>query len=78
MSQTSQANNASHSADDLDRGDQPRVYPIESFLRIQALMRRLNMTPADALQLLAEVLEDLDRQFEEYEAGEHLLSPLPF
>ena len=49
--------------------DQPaRIYPIQSFLQIQALMQKLNLTPGDCLGLLAEMLEDLDRQITDHEA----------
>ncbi len=44
------------------------VYPIETFFEIERLLRKLNMTPADGLRLLAEALADLDRQITEYEA----------
>ena len=52
----------------LVQPDSARVYAIETFLKVQALMRKLNLTPADCLNLLAEILEDLDRQIEDYEA----------
>lgn len=48
----------------------PRVYPIQSFLTIERLLKKLDLTPADGLQLLAEILEDLDRQIQEHEAEE--------
>lgn len=48
--------------------DKAKVYPIQSFLQIERLLRKLNMTPADGLQLLADVLTDLDRQVEDHEA----------
>lgn len=48
--------------------ERARVYPIETFLTVQMLLEKLNMTPADGLQLLAEALEDLDRQIVEFEA----------
>ncbi len=48
--------------------ERARVYPIETILTVQSLLRKLNMTPADGLQLLAEVLEDLDRQIVDFEA----------
>jgi hypothetical protein len=49
------------------RSENARVYPIQSFLQIERLLKKLNMTPADGLQLLAEVLADLDRQIEDHE-----------
>ena len=52
------------------------VYPIQSFLEIQRLMKRLGLTPADCLQLLAEVLSDLDRQVDQEDDG--LPFPLAF
>ena len=45
-----------------------RVYSIGCYLTIQTLMRKLRLTPADCLQILADVLTDLDRQINEYEA----------
>ena len=57
-------------------GGPATVYPIQSFLEIQRLMKRLGLTPADCLQLLAEVLSDLDRQIEEEADG--LPFPLAF
>ncbi len=67
MSQPSHANAGSHLSDDTANGDRPHIYPIESFIKIQTVMRKLNLTPADCLQILAEVLEDLDSQIAEYE-----------
>lgn len=49
-----------------------RVYPIESFLTVQRLLTKLNMTPADGLQLLAEVLEDLERVLDVHEDSDGL------
>ncbi|PAP79217.1 hypothetical protein B1759_12765 [Rubrivirga sp. SAORIC476] len=49
--------------------DRPaRIYPIENLLTIQTLMKKLNLTPGDCLSLLAEMLEDLDRQITDHEA----------
>ena len=45
----------------------PNVYPLQAFLDIERLMFKLNMTPADVLTLLADVLKDLDRQITEFE-----------
>ena len=45
----------------------PNVVPIRSFLEIQRLMRRLNMTSAEALDLLAGALADLERQIQEHD-----------
>ena len=42
--------------------------PIETLLTIQTLMKKLNLTPGDCLSLLAEMLEDLDRQITDHEA----------
>lgn len=67
MSQTSHANTDQHPTDESADGDRPRVYPIESFVKIQVLMRKLNLSPADCLSLLADVLEDLDRQVQDNE-----------
>lgn len=67
MSQTSHASTVSDLSHDSANGDRPHIYPIESFVKIQALMRRLNLSPADCLQILAEVLQDLDSQIAEYE-----------
>ncbi len=54
-----------------------RVYPIETFLEIERLLRKLNMTPADGLRLLAEALADLDRQIAEHETeGDGLPFPV--
>ena len=50
-----------------DNTARTHVYPIQSFLEITRLLGKLNLTPADGLQLLAEVLGDLDRQIEEQE-----------
>ena len=66
MPQTPQTN-TNHSPHDSANGDRTHVYPIESFVKIQAFMRKLNLTPADCLQILAEVLEDLDSQEIEHE-----------
>ena len=58
--------------------DKARVYPIQSFLQIERLLRKLNMTPTDGLQLLAEALADLDRQIEDHEReGDGLPFPPP-
>ncbi|MEM1057283.1 MAG: hypothetical protein AAGI52_17325 [Bacteroidota bacterium] len=54
----------------LPASGQGSVYPITLFLRIQHQMKRLNLTPADCLQLLAEALNDLDRQITEFETEE--------
>ena len=48
--------------------DSATVYPIETLALIHRLLKKLGMTSADGLQLLAEVLTDLDRQIEDYEA----------
>ena len=78
MSQTSHANTSHHLSDNSANGDRTHVYPIESFVKIQALMRKLNLSPADCLQILAEVLEDLDSQIEDFEeSGDGLPFP-PF
>ena len=53
------------------------VYPLQSVLEVQRLMRKLNITPADCLQMLAELLADLDRQIEEHEEKD-LPYPLAF
>ncbi len=45
-----------------------RVYPIATTPTAQSLRSELSRTPADGLQLLAEVLEDLDRQIVDFEA----------
>ncbi len=45
----------------------PNVVPIRSFLEVQRLMRRLDMTPAECLDLLAGALADLERQVTEYD-----------
>ena len=74
MSQTSHANTG-HLSGDSASGGQPHIYPIESFVKIQALMRKLNLTPADCLQILSDVLEDIDSQAMEHEAVED--TPLP-
>ncbi len=50
-----------------DKPQSENVYPVQSFLEVERLLRKLNLTPADGLQLLAEVLGDLDRQIEEHE-----------
>lgn len=54
----------------------PNVYPLQAFLDIERLMHKLNMTPAEVITLLAEVLTDLDRQITEHEAESDLPSPL--
>lgn len=59
-----------------DKTQNTNVYPIQSFLEINRLLRKLNLTPADGLQLLADVLGDLDRQIEEQEAAQHADVPL--
>lgn len=56
-------------------GGRHHIYPIESFVKIQALMRELSLTSADCLQILAEVLEDLASQIADYEEVE---DGLPF
>ena len=59
-----------------DNTPNKNVYPIQSFLEIERLLKKLNLTPADGLQLLAEVLGDLDRQIEEHEEARHADVPL--
>ena len=59
-----------------DNTPDKNVYPIQSFLEIERLLKKLNLTPADGLQLLAEVLGDLDRQIEEHEEARHADVPL--
>ena len=59
-----------------DKTPSTNVYPIQSFLEINRLLRKLSLTPADGLQLLAEVLGDLDRQIEEHEAAQQADVPL--
>ena len=55
----------------------PNVYPLQTFLNVERLMAKLNLTPADCLELLAETLESLDHQIKEFEAqGDGL--PFPF
>ena len=54
----------------------PNVYPLQAFLDIERLMQKLNLTPADCLGLLAEVLGDLDRQIDAHEAEEDAPFPL--
>lgn len=58
--------------------EKPNVYPIQTFLEIQRLMRKLNLTPADCLTILAESLSDLDRQIDEHEAEREATLHLPF
>ena len=53
-----------------DNTPDKNVYPIQTLREIGRLMRKLNVTPAAALQLLAEVLADLDCQIEEYEEAQ--------
>lgn len=67
MPQTTPSNTDHALSGDLAH-EAPRVYPIDSFLKIQGLMQKLNLTPADCLQLQAEMLEDLHRQIADYEA----------
>lgn len=55
-----------------------RVYPLRLFFEVQTLMEKLNLTPADCLQLLAEVLGDLDRQIEEADGCNREPYPLAF
>lgn len=57
---------------------QASVYPITLFLRIQHQMKRLNLTPADCLQLLAEALDDLDRQITDFDAEDDGAVGFPF
>jgi len=59
-----------------DKAPNKNVYPIQSFLEIERLLKKLNLTPADGLQLLVDVLTDLDRQIEEYETARHADAPL--
>ena len=47
----------------------PNVYPLQTFLNVERLMAKLNLTPADCLELLAETLECLDQQITEFEAA---------
>ena len=54
----------------------PNVYPLQAFLDIERLMHKLNMTPAEVVTLLAEVLTDLDRQISEHEAKADSALPL--
>ena len=54
----------------------PNVYPLQTFLRVERLMRKLGLTPADCLDLLADVLADLDRQVEEHEGKQDAPFPL--
>ena len=68
MPQTSPPNADHPFPDDALAEERPRVYATETLLNIQELMRKLNRTPADCLHLLAEILGDLDRQIEDYEA----------
>ena len=44
----------------------PNVYPLQTFLDIERLMAKLNLTPADCLELLVESLECLDHQITEH------------
>ena len=67
MNQTSQRTADVDHGPDYGSAGAP-IYPLQSFLEIQRLMTKLHLTPADCLQLLAEVLGDLDRQIEEHEA----------
>lgn len=54
----------------------PNVYPLQAFLDIERLMFKLNMTPADVMTLLADVMKDLDRQITEFEeSGDGLPFP---
>lgn len=64
---TTSTHNTAHDFRTFPDSANTRVYSIRSFLTIQTLMRKLNLTPADCLELLAEKLEDLDRQIEDYE-----------
>ena len=55
----------------------PNVYPLQTFLNVERLMAKLNLTPADCLELLAEALESLDHQIMEHEVqGDGLPFPL--
>ena len=54
----------------------PNVYPLQAFLDVERLMHKLNMTPADVLTLLAEVLTDLDQQIDAHEAQDDVSFPL--
>ena len=55
----------------------PNVYPLQTFLSVERLMAKLNLTPADCLELLAETLECLDHQITEHEAQGDGLPFLP-
>lgn len=74
MPKTSTHNKA-HDLRTLPEPGNTRVYSIHSFLTIQTLMKKLNLTPADCLELLAETLEGLDCQITEHEQAQ---DNLPF
>ena len=45
----------------------PNVVPLHAFVEVSRLMRKLGMSPADCLDLLAGALTDLDREIDAYE-----------
>ena len=54
----------------------PNVVPLHAFAEVARLMRKLGLTPADCLDLLADALADLDRQIDEHEAKRDAPFPL--
>ena len=54
----------------------PNVYPLRTFLRVERLMRKLGLSPADCLNLLADVLTDFDSQVDEHEGKQDAPFPL--
>lgn len=53
--------------------DQPP--PIQTFLEIQRLMRKLGLTPADCLSLLLDTLRSFEQAEREHEEARHLDYP---
>ena len=54
----------------------PNVVPLRAFAEVGRLMHKLGMSPADCLELLADVLGDFERQSDEHEAQHDADFPL--
>ena len=54
----------------------PNVVPLRAFVEVGRLMRKLGMSPADCLELLADVLADFERRADEHEAKHDANFPL--
>src|SRR5690606_312561 len=54
---------------------QDNVYPIQTFLELQRLMRKFDLKPADCLSLLLDVLRSFEDAEREQEEGDGLPFP---